>query len=424
MLLTFYESIKLEQAKLSEVHAVVLIHRFSLYTVLTLFALVALVASPGFCEDPVPTDVRQVVVIGNALIYKDDAASAREHAVARGLIAAVERAVADLLPIESLVGSFQTLNQTVFGDSDAFIQGFKVLAENVTGKQYRVLIQAGVSTSKITEKLSQAGMAVGSQRLPAILVAVAEQHVEEDLPRYWWVEGPIPDLLPLEQAMADSLAAVGLPILDPMTMDPRARAAAFGQPAKLTAEAAVRMGGMFKADVVIVGMAGVVAAENTMGADIRTFRATVKARALRVDTGEVIAETAQQAVAAHGDPAEGSRQALASAGLQAGRALARQITVAWRNQEKTNTDIEVVVEGTRDLGNFVMFRRSIKNTFGVREVQTRTMRPDQATMAVVFQGGAKALADLLMLNTFERFHVNIYEVAPAHLSVRLFAKEE
>lgn len=402
----------------------VLIHRFSLYAVLTLFALLLLMASPGFCTDSGPADVRQVVVIGNAAIYQNDAASAREHAVARGLDAAVERAVADLLSTESLVGSFQTLNQTVFGDPDAFIQGFKVLAENVTGKQYRVIVQAGVSTSKITETLSQAGMAVGAQRLPSILLAVAEQHVAEELPRYWWAEGPVPNSLPLQHAMADSLAAVGLPILDPMAMDPGARAAAFGQPATLSAEAAVQMGGRIKSDVVIVGMAGVVAAENTMGNDIRTFRATVKARALRVDTGEIIAETDQQAVAAHGDPMEGERQALTSAGLQAGRALARQIMVAWRNQEKATTDIEMVVEGTRDLGNFVMFRRSIKNTFGVREVQTRTMRPDQATLAVVFQGDAKALADLLMLNTFERFHVNIYEVAPAHLSVRLSAKQE
>ena len=121
----------------------VLIHRFSLSAVLTLFALLLLMASPGFCADPVPTDVRQVIVIGNAAIYKNDAASAREHAVARGLDAAVERAVADLLSTESLVGSFQTLNQTVFGDPDAFIQGFKVLAENVTGKQYRVIVPYG-----------------------------------------------------------------------------------------------------------------------------------------------------------------------------------------------------------------------------------------------------------------------------------------
>ena len=267
-------------------------------------------------------------------------------------------------------------------------------------------------------------MAVGAQRLPTILVAVAEQQMEDDLPRYWWAEGPIPDSLPLQQAMSESLSAVGLPILDPMTMDPGVRAGAFGQPDKLPAEAAVWMGGHFKSDVVIVGSAGVVMAENTMGDDIRTFRATVNAQALRVDTGEVIAETTQQAVAAHNDPVEGGRQALTGAGLQAGRALARQVMVAWRNQEKTTTDIEVVVEGTRDLGNFVMFRRSIKNTFGVRDVQTRTMRPDQATMSVVYQGDAKALADLLMLNTFERFHVNIHEVAPAHLSVRLFAKEE
>ena len=136
---------RVSEKPLPEVNIVVLKNRFSLVAAVTLFSLLVLMASPGFCENPVQTDVNQVVVMGNATIYKDDSASAREHAVARGLDAAVERAVADLLSIESLVGSFQTLNQTIFGDPDAFVQGFKVLAENVTGKQYRVLVQANVS---------------------------------------------------------------------------------------------------------------------------------------------------------------------------------------------------------------------------------------------------------------------------------------
>ena len=402
----------------------ILTRRFSplWVTMLCLFCLAAV--SPARGEGPDETTVRQVVVIGTASIYKGDTANAREHAVANGLDAVVERAVADLLPLESLVGSFQTLNQTVFGNPDAFIQGFKVLAENVAGKQYRVIVQADVSTQRIIEKLSQAGMAVGTQRLPVVLVAVSEQGIDDGQPRFWWEEGPLPDALPLQEAMAESLGAVGLPILDPLSKDPDRLAAAFGQPAELSAQAAVAVGQGLEADVVIVGTADVVAAENTMGDTIRSFRATVRARAVRVDTGEIIAETVQKAVSAHGDPVTGSRQALSNAGLQAGRALSRQILVAWRNQEKTTTDIEVVVEGTRDLGNLVMFRRSIKNTYGVREVLTKTMRPDQATLNVVYQGDAKALADLLVLNTFERFHVNIYEVSSEHLGVRLYPKED
>lgn len=383
-----------------------------------------LMALPVAAQDSAPADLREVVVIGAAPIYKEDSAAARELAVARGLNAAVERAVADLLPLESLVGSFQTLSQTVFGNPDEFIQGFKVLAENVADRQYRVIVQAQVSMPRITERLSQAGMAVGTQRLPAVLVAVSELRPEDGLPRTWWMEGPVPESLPFQQGLEEGLAAVGLPVTDPLGRDPDARAAAFGFPASLPVEEAVKLGGLFQAEVVIAGSADVVPGENTMGEDIRTFRASVQARAVRVDTGEVIAETVQKSVAAHQDPEAGEAQALADAGMQAGKALARQIAVVWRNQETTTTDIEVAVEGTRDLGNLVMFRRSIRNTFGVKEVQTRAMRPDQATMTVTYQGSAKALADLLMLNTFERFHVNIYEVTPERLDVRLFAREE
>ena len=399
----------------------VLTQRFILAGILGVLLMALPVAAQ---ESSPPADLRDVVVIGTAPIYKGDSAAAREQAVARGLNAAVERAVSDLLPLESLVGSFQTLNQTVFGSPDEFIQGFKVLAENVADRRYRVIVQAEVSMPRITERLSQAGMAVGTQRLPAVLVAVSERRPEDDLPRTWWVAGLVPESLPFQQGLQEGLAAVGLPVTDPLDRDPGGRVEAFGLPASLQTEDAVKLGGLFQAEVVIAGSADVVPGENTMGEDIRTFRASVQARAVRVDTGEVIAETVQKAVAAHQDPETGEARALADAGIQAGRALARQIAVVWRNQETTTADIEVVVEGTRDLGNLVMFRRSIRNTFGVKEVQTRAMQPDQATMTVTYQGSAKALADLLMLNTFERFHVNIYEVTPDRLGVRLFARDE
>jgi Flagellar assembly protein T, N-terminal domain len=385
---------------------------------LTLFFFGAL---PGFAAPP--PGVKSVVAIGSAAIYKDDSASAREQAIARGLEAAVERAVADMMPLQSLVGSFQTLNQTVFGRKDEFLQGFKVLAETVSGKKYRVIVQAEVSLPRITETLSQAGMAVGQGRLPRVLIAVSEQNVEDDSPLFWWEEGPAPDLLLVQDTLIGRLTATGLPVLDSKMADPGARAAISGLPAELTTEVAAKVGEAFKADVVVVGSAIAEPAANTMGEEVRTFKAMVRLQAVRAQTGEIIAETVQQAVAVNVDPVLGGQDALADAGGQAGKALARQILVSWRNQERKTRQIEVVVAGTRDLGNFVLFRRSIKNTFGVQNLQTRSMKPDQATLMVEYQGDAAALADLLMLNTFERFRINIHEVTPERIGVKLISPE-
>jgi hypothetical protein len=79
----------------------------------------------------------------------------------------------------------------------------------------------------------------------------------------------------------------------------------------------------------------------------------------------------------------------------------------------------VIVEGTRDLSKFVIFRAELNEIPGVDSLQTSEMKADEATIIVNFQGNAKELADALMLKTFESFGINIYEVSQSHLRVRL-----
>ena len=131
-----------------------------------------------------------------------------------------------------------------------------------------------------------------------------------------------------------------------------------------------------------------------------------------------MAAVEKEAVAAGTDDVIGGREAIGVASDLAAVALAEQIAAVW-GKEGSLTTIKIAVEGTRDLANFVMFRRVIKKMPAVEKIKTLEMKPDQAVIEVDYQGTAEAFAKGLMVNPFENFRLDIYEVSEALLRVAL-----
>jgi hypothetical protein len=171
--------------------------------------------------------------------------------------------------------------------------------------------------------------------------------------------------------------------------------------------------------VVIVGKSVASSGPNIMGKRIRSFKGMVSARAIRTDTGSEIATTMKISVTTNTDEIAGVRDVLSRAGSLAGEDLASQILAAWQKHEKPSNILEIIIKGTGDIANFEKLRRFINNISGVKNLQIKELKPDEATILVDFQGIAKELADALMLNTFESMGIKIYEVSRDRLRIEL-----
>ena len=130
----------------------------------------------------------------------------------------------------------------------------------------------------------------------------------------------------------------------------------------------------------------------------------------------------QSAVTSNANEYEGSHQALLDAGRLVGESLSDQIISAWQKRVTEHAKVKIIVEGTRDLRNFVLFRRALNDLPGVEGVKTREMRPDTSTLMVDYTGTPKALADALLLKTFDTFGINITEVSEEHLRIVIESK--
>ena len=362
---------------------------------------------------------KTVVVTGTGKIHQKDSARAREEAIADSLVSAVNRVAVELFPLESLVRDFQAFNEMIYGNTDKFIQDYKVLAEVPSVNNYRIMVEATVSINTLKKLMSSAGILLEEKPLPKILVLISDQNLSDRLPKYWWGQEKYFSESSSINALVEPIKTKGFPIIDPHIITQSTRFDPIYDKPDLNDTEAVTLGLGSQAGVVIVGKSVASSGPNIMGKNIRSFKGIVSARAIRTDTGSEIATTMQTSVTTNTDEIAGVRDVLSRAGSLAGEDLASKIVASWQKHEKQSNILEIIIKGTGDIANFEKLRRFINNISGVKNFQIKELKPDEATILVDFQGIAKELADALMLNTFESMGIKIYEVSRDRLRIEL-----
>ena len=359
-------------------------------------------------------DRRVIVAIGTGSISGGNAASAREKAIADSLVSAIEQVTAEILPLEVMVNNFQMLDEIIFRHTESFVQGYRVLGEAVSGDKYRVLVETTIPANNIRTQLLNIGLLAKRQATPRVLFVISEQNADDVIPRYWWGEEPVFAVSLSESTIAEVLQGKGY-----VVVDHGRRFEAMGYPLQLTDADAIDIGKSFEADVIIVGEAMAKLTSNIMGSDIRSFEGRVEVRALRVEDGKPIAASAYKAVATSADERQGGREALANAAALIGDDLAVKIAAAWQLAKEKTNQLEVSITGTGNLSHFVKFRQRLSNITGVAKIGIREMAANNARLTVQYTGSPRALAEALMLRTFQDFGINIYDITDETLNVEL-----
>jgi hypothetical protein len=103
--------------------------------------------------------------------------------------------------------------------------------------------------------------------------------------------------------------------------------------------------------------------------------------------------------------------------------LAGQILAKWQELVDAKGQITLRIHGADILPYLVLFRNSLGNIPGVTRQQTVEMTPDAAVLQVRFDGGtSQALADALLVKSFDTFGINIYDITASELSIELVPK--
>ena len=390
-------------------------------TILTVVLMLLLSLSSAVAAEQQAQN-KTFVVIGTSQVHGDNIQAARDQAISASLVMAVALMTEEILQEDSLVENFPQVNQIVYENSNAFVQDYKVLTETQFAKSYRVIVKATVAANKIAKQLSQAGILRAKVSLPAVLFFISEQNLNEDSPRYWWGKQMSAFESIAEATISDILKARGFRVVEHSRVEiPKLVNWDSNEKPEISTEEAINLGLRLQAEVVVVGASIASPTPSVMGENLKSFKATLKARAFRTETGEEIASLSRISVTANADEGVGGREALTMAGTLAGDELATQLASAWRELAERPSELEILVEGTGNLANFVKFRRALTGISGVEGMRVKEIKPNETTLIIEYKGKAAELASALMLQNFGNFGINIYEITQQRLKIALIS---
>jgi hypothetical protein len=367
---------------------------------------------------------KSIEVIGTATIF-DDIAMARDVAIKYALRTAVEQAAGLILSSESIVENFQLLNDSVYTQSQGFVRDYKVLTELRSGDLYRVVVRATVSVELLRDQLQNMGVLMVQKGMPRVMFFLAEQNIEQSKPQFWWRDdGPLSaDFAVTENTIAEAMKNKGFIIIDQTAVAQNIRLDPALQKANLTDETAVTLGNQKDAEIVIVGKALARYTKNIMDTGMKSYQANIALRAIRTDTGEIIASSIRTGAAVHTDDVSGGTAVLKRVASQTANDLITQIVAKWRREVSQSTIVKVTVHGIKAYSDFVAFRKVLSNRIrGVTNVYLRGIDAGEARMDVEIKGNAQTLADELILKSFDSFAINIFNVSQNTIELRMVPK--
>lgn len=371
--------------------------------------LMAPLAAPASGEGKVTT----IEADGTGAIVNNNKALGRDSAIRDALRKAVEQAVGTFISSETIVKNYQVLSDSIYSKSQGYIQNYDIYYEDARDDLYRVKIRANVSVGNIQNDLQALGLLMARMNMPRIMVLIAEQNVGESHLSYYW-QGA--DLSVTENVIHEKFLKDGFTFVDRTPLSGKIRIVKDN----ISDSEAASMGRQVDAELVILGKAFAKYASNIAGTAMKSFQANMTAKAVRVDTGMVIASASGHGAAVHIDDITGGSNALQKAAESVADSLKSQIIAKWQSEVSSTALVSLTVRGLKSYSDFILLKDALKTEArGVHEVFLRKMESGTAKMDLQIEGSALSLADELATAKFQGFSLEITNVSQNSLEANM-----
>jgi hypothetical protein len=254
---------------------------------------------------------KQVTATGMGSIINGDVAHARDDAVEDALRKGLEQVMGMMVSAETLVENFQLIEDNIFSKTQGYVQTYEVVQEGKRDEMlYEVTVNAVVKMSDLKSDLDAIQTLIRRKNTPRMMVLIEETNIGET-PGMHLVTT---DLNTAETALMDQFMAKGFRFVDQQTVKANMDKAVAAAILKGDVAKAAALGKSHGAEVVVTGKAVAKATETeAFGTKIRSQQATVTARAIRTDTGDIIATGSAQGAYPHIDDMTGGAKAIQKA---------------------------------------------------------------------------------------------------------------
>ncbi len=366
-------------------------------------------------------DVQTTEAIGQAPVA-GDLLAARDRAKDDALRNCVQQVATTIVTAGTETDQAQLLSDKIYSHSVGYVRRFQILEDKQDGNTWVTKVRCDVSEAKLDEDLLAFGIAYQRAGMPRVLVLVAEQAINATQAAGWWQGGGnTADLRVVENAFMDRMEKSGFTFVDAEVLQGKVKLESIG--ADPNVQQAREIGVKSGAELVIIGRA-IAKPLGEIAIDNGTFYssvANVSARAVRTDTGQVVAAAEFTSPAGKGfEQSTAGAKALSEAGRMLAREMFMRVGKVWTREQSGLRRIDMTVRGVDDYGRLAAFKNVLVNSVrGVKDVQERSMEEGRAELEVSLSSTAQAFATDLATRKFQGFAVKVRKVTANAVEVEL-----
>lgn len=369
-------------------------------------ALVLVAAASARAEDVVTQEAT-----GQAAVLNGDKAAAREKAIEDALRQAVSMAVGTQVTSTTEVENFQTKMDEILTRASGFVKKYSIVKEGMDGDAVQVTIKAQISQAALNQDLEAAGLLMSRKNKPRTMLLLMEQNIGMDGPSVPWSGARRVgfDLRIAENVMLDELQRKGFKVIDPdIAIDKAAKVG--GITSEITASQARELKKLTAAEVIVIGRVIALSRGSIgdLGPEWRSCTATMSARAVNTDNGDVLAadETTQQAASL--DDVTCGKEAIKKATRVFTEKITSKILARWNQDVSGGNAVKVTVKGVDSARLATQFKKALtQHVRGVKAVNQRSFGDGVAELDVTLVGSTEQFAEELETKKLGAFSVKV-----------------
>ncbi|MDD5644495.1 MAG: hypothetical protein PHO00_03495 [bacterium] len=323
-------------------------------------------------------DEKTVTAKGMAAVRSSGAEAilrARDEALNRALRNAVEQAVGSVIDSETMVQNFQLLDDRVYSEVKGYVKSYDITSDN-NGQDdiYQIGIKAVVSIGRLRKNLKALNIVKEKLNKPRVMVIFSEM-----------VDGMTQPGGTVQTGMEKSFLGGGFKLIDKSQMEAvkmRDATLYYENPAEAAA-----LGRQFGAEVVVVGQssADLIDSSQPYGVSVFAYEAQATAKAIDVDTAQIIAADGASAQSRGGGRIPAARESMKKSGIELASKIMDQIAENWRSKVYNTMDIQIVGFNA-DSSNRIAFEKALAEVRGVKNVNERSFSKGVVVIDVTIEG--------------------------------------
>jgi len=363
------------------------------------------------------------VTTGQEKIRGQNISKAKQKAVEKALDKAVQNAVASLVSRQVFAGNLEFLYERILPRSSDYVATYRVIGGMKHKGYYLVGVESKVNMKLIEKHLTDAGILNASTDKPVILFLIAEQMPGDLLPKYWWGNNPEPYTSFSEIIILEKMAQNRFKIAGAGPDRPNPSLYNIHFTSIYDAAAAMELGRVLKADMVVLGKARAAESINRMG-DEKIFDGVIELKIYDLGSGKEVMTSASRAAAKNTMDQKGAMRAITEVSALAAQDLNQKIDTFWTQNLRRENLFDVTIAGENFLPRFIALKKRFKEIQDIANMQPKEIGTDKAVMKIVFKGSPEQFADAVMLKTFVGFGIEVAEVTDQMVFIRFIEKQE